>query len=273
MCVNNYTIQISMKRRQTCLTFTVCMFNMNLSGVCDYLDSLYGDNAIRNAHQASQIDRGQLYYNTTINNNTKLNSDTELIYGELLLSSVNCIIRYIFDHIGHHITTTTSSSHNNDTYKFIDLGSGNGRCCIGVSLLFSDKLSLCCGIELLPSLHNIADNALEQLNSTHPNIQCTPCEFILGDFVKFDWHNYNIVYMNSTMYSNELMIQLSRLCERLSLGSYVITVSNQLHKSALRMFQLIHTIKQPSSYGTSTCYIYKKMNNNKLANIILRAYK
>lgn len=237
-----------------------------LSRVDGVLQALYGsvDHSVSAAHAASQLDRQQRYATTA-----SLQADTELIYGECTTDTLYNLMKIITHHQQQHAAISSCCT---DDVRFCDLGSGTGRMVLAVSMLYP-QYKQCIGVELLPSLHRIATDAWHHLESdSGGSVPHSPCLFIQGDIRIYDWSHSHIVYINSTMYSAELMYELSKQCEKLPLHAYVITITNTLHRSVHRMFELIHTSKQSSTYGTCTCYIYYKRNNNKLINVILRAY-
>lgn len=230
------------------------------------INSLYDNNdPLQAAHKASQHDRVKLYNDSIVHNQ-------HLIYGELSIDS----IVHILDNVVNINNHNNNNNNNKTQYRLIDLGCGNSRILLTIAIKCYNELECCHGIELLPSLVELSTNALNKLQQQqqYNNIHyCNDIHIECNDILIYNWSQYNLIYINSTMFSTDLMYKITKLCERLPLNSYVITVTNKLHNSILRMFELIHNDKYSSSYGYCTVYVYKKVNNNRLHNVILRAFK
>ena len=63
-------------------------------------------------------------------------------------------------------------------------------------------------------------------------------KLICGDFLKEDWSNANIVFINSTCFEDELMKLISEKCNLLKRGSYVMTLTRELKNNN---FLLLHS--------------------------------
>lgn len=127
--------------------------------------------------------------------------------------------------------------------KFYDLGSGTGRPVIAASLLH--PFNCCIGIELLHGLHSLSLQALEQWkifkesSRYNNNIRTKEVFFIQGsmlDLSILDWTDGDIVFANSTCYSDDMMQELYNLSKNMKLGSVFITLSQPL-MNILRMKQ------------------------------------
>ncbi len=66
------------------------------------------------------------------------------------------------------------------------------------------------------------------------------------------------------------MTRLTDMVEKaLPVGAKVITVSNELRSSLLR---LVWKASLPVSWGEATFYVYEKIHNRRLESVLLRAF-
>jgi hypothetical protein len=196
---------------------------------------------------------------------------------------------------------------------FTDLGSGSGKVLITAYLYKHSQFDSFLGIELLAELHDFAQEKLAQLkqmisdneifsNDGENSISeckhhgCIKYSFsaedverkiklIQGDFLASAgefWLNSSLVYMCSTVFSQEMMISISKLCERLPLHSLIISTTHKLanitHNSAQtkqsssNMFQILRQTTEAMSWGATTLIIHRKIHNRKLETVILKAF-
>lgn len=169
---------------------------------------------------------------------------------------------------------------------FADLGCGGGKVIIATAaLLSSTRCKQVIGIELISSLCQYAEqrkHQLQQLINTSTNGIIIPLNLPAIDIIHDDfltnniWHQANIIFMCSTLFTNDMMITLSKQCESTGIGTYIITVSQPLLlpiNSTQPMFVLLSKTSMPMSWGMATVYIYQKQHNRRMEHVILRAFQ
>ena len=143
-------------------------------------------------------------------------------------------------------------------HKFVDIGSGSGKPVFSAGLIL--QFDNCVGIEILEGLSGIANSALanwdENVKATAPeHSQTTMFEFIHGDALVIDWHDADVVFINSTCFSDELLGELSVLCEGLHEGAVVITATKKLPS---QKFQLCYKDTMEEAWGAATVFIHRR---------------
>ena len=140
---------------------------------------------------------------------------------------------------------------------FYDLGSGTGKAVILASLFF--EFSKCIGIETLEGLYEASKEILIRFNHESSLIlgaNNKVTDFILSDFLEYDFSDGDIFFVHSTCFQDELMDQLSKKLECLKKGARVITVTKTITSSA---FQEIQHKDTNMSWGKATVYYYKRI--------------
>eukprot|EP01031_Cornospumella_fuschlensis_P034472 gene34472-41734_t len=139
-----------------------------------------------------------------------LTDEKSLIYGEVEFASFYRVLRKINPRPG---------------LVFYDLGSGTGKA-LFVARMTQD-FSKCIGIEILQSLHTQASTIVDRYNTSYRDVlsmgQSGYARVFEGSFEDFDWSDGDVVFANSTCFSDELMSLLSKQSERLKPGSIVVT--------------------------------------------------
>lgn len=143
---------------------------------------------------------------------------------------------------------------------FYDLGSGCGRCCFVAALIH--EFDLCCGIEILPGLHDLSCMALERYNEVlQPALEDerrrAKVKFVCDDFLSVDWSSGDIVFANSTCFSDGLMLGIAKQAELLKPGAIFITVSMPLPSPA---FEIIDQTILRASWGTANSFVQRRKN-------------
>ena len=160
-----------------------------------------------------------------------------------------------------------------------DLGSGVGNVVVGAALLAAAgqiPLSSVEGVELLQPLHAAADAVLTRLrelfggggaNSDTSSTDSLPaaspplpaplpvCAAHCADLLSFDWSGADVVYMASTIFTNEVMQAFSRkAAEKLAVGSRVVTLKVPLAHPAF-----VHetTLIVQMSWGEELAHIHR----------------
>jgi SAM-dependent methyltransferase len=143
---------------------------------------------------------------------------------------------------------------------FYDLGSGSGRLVLYAALSFPFAKSI--GIELLDGLVNVAQTKLVlgkkrlfDLPNFDPN-KLGEIEFILADFTKADLKGANVVYIASTCFEDEFMLNLTlHLEKQLAVGTRVITFARPLPS---QQFKIIKHQFYPMEWGQATIFFHEK---------------
>jgi len=80
-------------------------------------------------------------------------------------------------------------------------------------------------------------------------------QFLNNDALEVDWSDSDVVFMNSTCFTQSLMIDLSYACCSLKDGALVITTTRRLIGPA---FVLLEEVQMEESWGDATVYIQKR---------------
>eukprot|EP00743_Colponemidia_sp_Colp-15_P012154 GILK01013736.1.p1 GENE.GILK01013736.1~~GILK01013736.1.p1 ORF type:complete len:241 (+),score=18.40 GILK01013736.1:46-768(+) len=136
---------------------------------------------------------------------------------------------------------------------FYDLGSGSGKAVVAACVLFPFRVA--CGIEYLESLHTLA---LQM--QTHYMAAQVPHRsellFLKGDFLQVDWSGADLVFANSTCFEPELMSRLAQRSERMSPGSFFVTVTRNLSH---RHWKVVDSDVYRMSWGPARIFTHVKV--------------
>jgi len=150
---------------------------------------------------------------------------------------------------------------------FVDLGSGTGRALVTAGLLFGPLLARAHGVEILQTLQERCVLNLQRLSALlHEDdafSEHTFCKLSseLGDALDpgtaaLDWTVADIVFMNSTLFDDRLMLALSALAgARMRKASRVITLTRPLSSSA---FNVVDSRNYRMSWGLATAFFHVK---------------
>lgn len=126
------------------------------------------------------------------------------------------------------------------------------------------------GIEYLENLHNIGLNIKEKFDENFkifreeneeiiPNfINNQSIELINGDFLAYDWKDASFIFANSTCFSPELMVSLSKKADELPVGAIFITFTKRL-PSLSNNWEINSGFRRLMSWGIATIYIHRKI--------------
>mmetsp|Transcript_23351 Transcript_23351/g.41312 ORF Transcript_23351/g.41312 Transcript_23351/m.41312 type:complete len:376 (-) Transcript_23351:265-1392(-) len=122
--------------------------------------------------------------------------------------------------------------------NFYDLGSGSGKVVFAAAMLHDFENVV--GIELLSSLNSVAKKTLEKYKASMTSnkalqTEASQIKFKHGCFIKTDWSNGDVVFVNCGSFDYELMGSLSNLAEKLKKGSHVITTTQCLISPLFRL--------------------------------------
>jgi len=141
---------------------------------------------------------------------------------------------------------------------FYDLGSGTGKAVFVAHLLF--PFSKAVGIEILPTLYQASKTILEKYEKeVRPKIlekkNQQKIEFILGDFLKIDFSDADVVFANSTCFSQQMIDKLETSFLSLKKGARIITLTKKLTN---KNFYLFDSLIYKQSWGEATVNFYLK---------------
>ena len=150
--------------------------------------------------------------------------------------------------------------------KFYDLGSGTGKPAIAAAYLH--PFDLVAGVEILPGLHSSSLELAALFRSeglaalaADGQPQATHIEFTLGDAFDLgveDWSDGDVVFANSTCFSDSLMGRFASAAEHLKKGAIVITFTKRLPSPA---FTVLDGKVYKMSWGGATVYIQQKLTD------------
>jgi SAM-dependent methyltransferase len=141
---------------------------------------------------------------------------------------------------------------------FYDLGSGTGKAVFVAHLLF--PFSKTVGIEILPTLYQASKTILKKYEKeVRPKIlekkNQQKIEFILGDFLKIDFSDADVVFANSTCFSQQMIDKLETSFLSLKKGARIMTLTKKLTN---KNFYLFDSLIYKQSWGEATVNFYVK---------------
>lgn len=148
--------------------------------------------------------------------------------------------------------------------KFYDLGSGLGKGCVAAALLHN--FEVCYGIEILEGLYSMSLDVVASYNSKGKAALDgrdfdTDIIMLNGDMLdpEFkDWSDADVVFANSTCYSDTFLEQICDMALALKKGAFVITFTKQLPSTD---FEVLEYELHDMSWGAATVYIMQKITN------------
>lgn len=163
---------------------------------------------------------------------------TDLVYGEVSLCTLLDLMQKTLPKANE---------------RFYDLGSGDGKTLLTIKLRYPTlKVK---GIELIPSLHQIAQLQAQRLQQMDPkqSLDITP---ICDNFLNYSFHDADIVFINATGLSSELWSLLADKLSLLKPGSRIILTSKRLPSPTFREY---YRGMEKMSWGLTSTYIYEKI--------------
>lgn len=134
---------------------------------------------------------------------------------------------------------------------FYDLGSGAGKAVLTAGLFFN--LSKSCGIELLPPLHNQANNTLKKAKDWLK--QKSSIQFINANFLNYDFFDADVLYVAATCLSDTTWEKLIEKMTQLKPGCRIIVATRTIqHKK----FDILYRGIELMSWGLCPVTIYEK---------------
>ena len=128
--------------------------------------------------------------------------------------------------------------------KFLDLGSGKGRCVFFTACYFGME-SL--GVDMIPSFNNLSSKVSNR-------VSLSLVTFLESDFESIDFSNYTIIYICGTCFGKETWDIIHSKLETVNPGTRVISVTYSLQSSNLRM---ISSSLGRFEWGVDNVYTYQ----------------
>lgn len=141
---------------------------------------------------------------------------------------------------------------------FCDLGSGTGKAVFVAHLMFPFVKAV--GVELVPTLHQSAMEALKRYETEikpriADEVKGKEIKFIEADILQTDFSEADVIFMNSTCFSDELMNGVDRRIDSIKPGAYVISLTKSLSNPALK---LLKSELNDFSWGKATAYYHQR---------------
>lgn len=175
-------------------------------------------------------------FSLSISERKKLSiDDKSFVYGEIVPESFYEIL--------------IKSGVNQDSI-FYDLGSGVGKAVIFSKLFFNVKKAV--GIEYLESLYQASLLAYNRLKEF---IDINGIEFIRDDIFNSNFSDGDLIFINSTCFSEEQIRKIEEMALNLKNNSRIIILTKKL---TLPYFKLIFEDKNNFSWGSATVRLYEK---------------
>jgi len=155
------------------------------------------------------------------------------------------------------------------TSKFVDLGHGTGKAlCIASFITDFDEFV---GIEFIPGLYHVSIKVLDSFNKHCMRSLIKPKFTIIeGNFLsdEYDWTDADLVFANSTCFTDKLLEGIEEKASKMRVGSRVITFTSAFKG---KNFKVIWKKKMIMSWGPATAIVHEKVepyfvNDEKLEN-------
>eukprot|EP00899_Mesostigma_viride_P003801 jgi/Mesvir1/13421/Mv16499-RA.1 len=179
-----------------------------------------------------------------------------LVYGEVGFLAIASIFR----HYTPPAPVDEGHGAARQKCRFYDLGSGSGRAVFSAAFV-GTCITHAVGIEILPELHALAHEVLGLfqtevapfLGSSRPPQEIS---FVQGDFLIADWSDGDIVFANSTCFSDGLLVQLEDKATRLRPGSLFVTVSKRFQNED--NWNLLECSERRMSWGPADIFVHRR---------------
>lgn len=186
--------------------------------------------------------------------NKKRYSQSNYVYGEVTYEGMKKILSYLQNNFNEE----------NENKTFLDLGSGIGRAVVSAALIGNFRKSV--GVEILENLHLMSTTVKElydlyalQGQIPFKNKKDFPqIEFIREDFHKIDYSSFDVVFTNSTCWSEKMLKDISKTLLNLKKDSIVINTDHNIcfdNKTWMRLKPLQINM----SWGIAKTFICKKI--------------
>lgn len=109
---------------------------------------------------------------------------------------------------------------------FVDVGCGPAKTLVTMSLLNIFKRAI--GVEINTSLARRAYDSVKKYNKSYRSpVDVTEMEIVTGDGTYYDWSFASLVYIQATCFSEEMMIRLTDIADKMKPGAVLIVVNNR----------------------------------------------
>lgn len=141
--------------------------------------------------------------------------------------------------------------------KFVDLGHGTGKALVIAGALYD--FETLCGCEIIEGLYEISQTAQSQfIQQSYSKLLIPPnLSLTFGSFLNqtFDWSDANLVFANSTCFTDDIFKKIeSRACQ-LEPGARVITLTLCFQSPS---FEIILKKRVQMSWGSTTVYVHER---------------
>jgi len=245
---------------------TECTLSYLTSSVHVYLSVLAHQSLLEKYHETKPL-LNRLQYDSIDRfhspvRNFDAHNDKNLTYGEIHPKSIAWCIQYICS----HYWLSNGSPFTGGT--IVDLGSGNGKALLAASLMHPYRQAV--GIEIVPSLHHAARYLLETtigneylfldqrqgttiFTTLNGDLTCVDTKFL---------DDADTILVHATMFDNNLMNHIHRLCRACKDGTYFIMISQCLvndRNSQVIHFETIMEVELSMSWGKTCVFIQRKI--------------
>lgn len=198
----------------------------------------------------------------------KDNKDSTLVYGEITFEALGTVIekiKKIYGKPNEGSSGVLGILQEGQRGVFYDLGSGTGKPVVAAAI--AHTFDICYGIEILEGLYSVSLDVLNAYNTrgkaklnrtTDTHVQMT-----LGSFLSFsvkDWRDADVVFVNSTCFDENIMLQLAKLARGLKKGAFFISLTKQIPSEE---FAVLEYSMYKMSWGEATIFICQKTTDPK----------
>lgn len=141
----------------------------------------------------------------------------------------------------------------NEEDIFYDLGSGLGKPCLAISLVYKIKKAI--GLELLPSLLKASQEIALKAKSYFPDLN--EIEFRKEDYLKADFSDGTIIFAHITCLPDEEVKILEEKFLKLNKGARIIVITKRLENS--QDLKIIDEGEVRMNWGIATYRIYQRI--------------
>ena len=214
------------------------------------LNTFYDEEASTNAHQianATSVAHGDL---------RNKGEGRNFVYGEIEYDSFCTILNIAM--VGMK-----------DKKKFVDLGAGLGKACLWVALTSSFEEIL--GIEVIEELvdqsHGIFVEFNKVMKKRSLHVGCSSLNLKHGDFLgeEYDWEEADLIFANSTCFTEQLMMKLSVKSQVCKTGTRFITFTSSLDSP---YWKVIYKQQLAMSWGPATVIVHERLSSNEATSLL-----
>lgn len=146
--------------------------------------------------------------------------------------------------------------------RFVDVGSGVGKAVFAAALLH--EWDSCVGVEVLEELAAVSRTLLGRwrelaaADALPRAARGAALDFVDGDACVVDWGTgADFVFMNSTCFSDALMLRLATIADRMSAGAWAVTFTKRLPSHD---WALLESQSYEQAWGSAaTVFIHRKL--------------